>query len=511
MSNDKDDEVPTPPRARAAAYVRMSDDTQNLSIEHQLAVIYEYAAAHSFEIVRVFADPGRSGLHIKGRAALQDLLSIVVSNRADFTTLLVLDVNRWGRFQDTDESAYYEYTCRRHGVHVCYCCEPFINDGSAMSSLLKGIKRLMAAEYSRELSVKVHAAQCRLTAMGFLQGGSAPLGLRRVSMSADGSRKASLTLGERKHAVTDRVILERGPDHEVEAVRKIYHWFVVDKLGDVEITRRLNAGTLACPTGRKWTKFVVRGVLTNEKYIGNIVFNLTTSRLRTPKIKNPETLWVRKAVMVPIINPELFQQALSERAERFRARTDAEMLEMLRDLYERNGRISRALIDADAETPSTTSYLTRFRSIYTAYELAGINANEAVKGRSITWRRVRNIRNLFVTRVKELANSNGHIADEGPQCDILIIDREVVVKIVVASNQTFETRHRWRIKMCCTPPADFVIVGQLDIANEVMSCVYLLPRSNFTGDYLLIKGECLSQLDAFRHASLDAVFGAAAV
>src|SRR5471032_3472458 len=107
-----------PHRTRAAAYVRMSDDSQNFSIEHQLASIQEYATVHGFEIVRVFADPGRSGLHIKGRAALQDLLALVVSNRADFTTLLVLDVNRWGRFQDTDESAYYEYTCRRHGVHV---------------------------------------------------------------------------------------------------------------------------------------------------------------------------------------------------------------------------------------------------------------------------------------------------------------------------------------------------------------------------------------------------------
>ena len=509
MSLYKNEEVSMPHRTRAAAYVRMSDDSQNFSIEHQLASIQEYATVHGFEIVRVFADPGRSGLHIKGRAALQDLLALVVSNRADFTTLLVLDVNRWGRFQDTDESAYYEYTCRRHGVHVCYCGEPFVNDGSAMSSLLKGIKRLMAAEYSRELSTKVHAAQCRLTTMGFLQGGSALLGLRRVSISIDGSRKKPLALGERKHAVTDRVILERGPDHEIEAVRQIYHWFVVDKIGDVEITRRLNAGTIECPTGRKWTKFVVRRVLTNEKYIGNIVFNLTTSRLRTPKIRNPEALWIRKAVIEPIISPELFKQALSERAERFRSHTDAEMLAMLRDVYEKNGRISRTLIDAAPEAPNVNAYLARFRSIYTAYELAGINPCEAVKERSTCWSRVRNIRNSFITKAKELANSNGHTAEVGPQRDIIIVNRNVVVQIAVASNQTIETRNRWRIKMCCTPPADFVIVGQLDIANEFLTCVYLLPRSVFPGDRLLIKGECMSQLDAYRYDTLNSVFGAA--
>jgi hypothetical protein len=32
--------------------------------------------------------------------------------------ILVLDVSRWGRFQDIDESAYYEFLCRRAGMQV---------------------------------------------------------------------------------------------------------------------------------------------------------------------------------------------------------------------------------------------------------------------------------------------------------------------------------------------------------------------------------------------------------
>jgi DNA invertase Pin-like site-specific DNA recombinase len=41
---------------------------------------------------------------------LKCLLDDVQSGRADFNTVLVYDVSRWGRFQDADESAYYEYT-----------------------------------------------------------------------------------------------------------------------------------------------------------------------------------------------------------------------------------------------------------------------------------------------------------------------------------------------------------------------------------------------------------------
>jgi hypothetical protein len=56
-----------------------------------------------------------------------------------------------GRFQDTDEAAHYEFLCKRSGVPIHYCAEPFANDGTVPSSILKTLKRTMAAEYSREL------------------------------------------------------------------------------------------------------------------------------------------------------------------------------------------------------------------------------------------------------------------------------------------------------------------------------------------------------------------------
>jgi hypothetical protein len=71
-------------------------------------------------------------------------------------------VSRWGRFQDADESAYYEYICKRAGIAIQYCAEQFENDGSPVSTIVKGVKRAMAGEYSRELSAKVFAGQCRL-------------------------------------------------------------------------------------------------------------------------------------------------------------------------------------------------------------------------------------------------------------------------------------------------------------------------------------------------------------
>jgi len=91
---------------RAAEYVRMSTDHQKYSTENQSDAIRQYAEARGIEIVRTYADAGKSGLKIEGRDALRQLIEDVEAGTTDFTLVLVYDVSRWGRFQDADESAY---------------------------------------------------------------------------------------------------------------------------------------------------------------------------------------------------------------------------------------------------------------------------------------------------------------------------------------------------------------------------------------------------------------------
>src|SRR5919206_1347868 len=191
----------------AAQYVRMSTEHQRYSTENQADAIAQYAARQGFEVVRTYADHGKSGLRIQGRDALRQLLHDVQSGTADFRAILVYDVSRWGRFQDADESAYYQYICRRAEIEVRYCAEQFENDGSIASTIVKTVKRAMAGEYSRELSNKVFVGQCRLIELGFRQGGSAGYGLRRVLIDQQRNPKSELARGEQKSLQTDRVIL----------------------------------------------------------------------------------------------------------------------------------------------------------------------------------------------------------------------------------------------------------------------------------------------------------------
>ena len=200
---DADEEIP------AVAYVRMSTDHQKYSTENQLDVIRDYATARGLKILRVFEDSGRSGLRLDGREALQSLMAEVATGQADFKAILVYDVSRWGRFQDADEGAYHEHVCSRAGIPVHYCGEQFENDGSIGSNLLKTVKRVMAGEYSRELSVKVFAGQCRLVELGFRQGGPAGYGLRRV-LTVDDREDVDLIVAQAKqqnHQLKDIVRL----------------------------------------------------------------------------------------------------------------------------------------------------------------------------------------------------------------------------------------------------------------------------------------------------------------
>jgi DNA invertase Pin-like site-specific DNA recombinase len=193
----------------AAQYLRMSTEHQQYSLENQSTTIQGYAESHEFEVVQTYSDSAKSGVVLAHRSGLRQLLQDVVAGAARYRAILVYDVSRWGRFQDTDESAHYEFLCKSAGVPVHYCAETFANDGTLPSLIMKALKRTMAGEYSRELGVKVLAGQKHLARLGFKQGGVPGYGLRRMLVSATGTPKQELEAGERKSITTDRVILSR--------------------------------------------------------------------------------------------------------------------------------------------------------------------------------------------------------------------------------------------------------------------------------------------------------------
>ena len=324
----------------------MSTDHQKYSTENQADAIRKYASTRGIEIVRTYADDGKSGLSIDGRASLQRLIADVEAGAADFEMILVYDVSRWGRFQDADESAYYEYICRRSGIQIAYCAEQFENDGSPMSTMFKGFKRAMAGEYSRELSVKVFAGQCRLIEKGYRQGGPAGFGLRRTLIDEHGTAKAVLGRGEQKSLQTDRVILTPGPPEEIAIVGEIYRAFVHEGRSEREIAGELNARGILTDLQRPWTRGTVHQLLVNEKYVGDNVWNRRSFKLKQKRVQNVPDMWIRASgVFEGIVERDLYDAAHSIINARSFRLSDAEMLEALQTLYAQKGLLSGIIID----------------------------------------------------------------------------------------------------------------------------------------------------------------------
>jgi len=357
---------------RAAQYVRMSTDYQRYSIQNQAAAIAAYAATHNLTIVRTYADHGESGLLLKNRSGLIELLNDVSSGRADFGYILVYDVSRWGRFQDIDESAHYEFICKQGGMKVVYCAEQFDNDGTLLSSIVKNLKRVMAAEYSKELSTKVQAGKRRLASLGFWQNAYPGFALLRELVDEQKQSKGILRRGDRKYLQTDHVRLRPGSSDEVAIVRWIFHQFVVKKMNGADIARALNGRGILNRHGRPWNNRFVLRILRNENYIGNIVYNQISRRLGQNAVKNPRHMWIRaEAALEPIISRSVFLRARKMMDERRVDIPEEEMLARLRAALKKHGELSTSIIDGTAGLPTTPTYRAHFGTLRKAYSLVG--------------------------------------------------------------------------------------------------------------------------------------------
>src|ERR1700690_2904406 len=128
----------------AAQYLRVSTERQEYSLDFQSARIAHYAQENDFTVCQTYCDEAKIGLEIGRRSGLSRLIQDVVEAGQSYKAILVYDVSRWGRFQDPDEAAHYEFLCKAAGVQVHYCAKHFSNDGHPSSLILKTLKRVMA-------------------------------------------------------------------------------------------------------------------------------------------------------------------------------------------------------------------------------------------------------------------------------------------------------------------------------------------------------------------------------
>jgi DNA invertase Pin-like site-specific DNA recombinase len=443
---------------------------------------------------------------LKRRSGLLQLLHDVTSGNAAFKAILVYDVSRWGRFQDSDEAAHYEFLCRSAGIAVHYCAETFPNDGTLLSSLSKALKRTMAAEYSRELGVKVLDGQKRLARLGFKQGGVPGYGLRRMLVSADRQAKQQLAGGERKNITTDRVILVPGPSEEVQVVRDIYRMLISERRTVYAIARELNRKGVMYFGDSKWDYLAVHNVLTHPKYAGCHVFGRTSSKLCTPVVRVPRSDWtLTPAAFEPVVDQATFDEAQRILQERTVNKSDEDVLNGLRSLLAQEGRLSLAIIKNSPTVPSPSTYRKRFGSLRRAYELIGY-------GRAADFGAIDLRRRTHAMRENLIAKIQAMFADQ-----VLTVRRGrrwrsrwrlrtgVNVSVLISRPlRVWKTTIRWVIDPVRNERNFVTLLARLNVSKDAFLDFYILPnmdrRKRFSiglRDAWLNRGECLSEFSQF--------------
>lgn len=500
---------PAVPVTPAAAYVRMSRDSQEYSPINQMTLINKYASDHDMQIVKTYSDEGISGLRIENRPGLRALLTEVVGGSADFSKLLVYDVSRWGRFQDIDESGHYEFICRRAGVEVIYCAELFGSDNSLISTFGKMLKRGAAAEFSRELSVRLFRAKCHLASRGFSMGGTPPFGMKTVLVDSNGKRVYGPISGDRKVYSDFRLSLVPGPVKEVRIIREIFRRYVELGESGAQITRFLNASGTPTMKGGKWHQTGVNRILENERYAGTQVYNTKSGKMGTKQRRNPLSEWIRKPNAFPhIIDPEVFEKAQEIRRERRRRLSDEELLIMLRRLLAKRGRLTERMIIRQKNMPCVDDYVTRFGSLFNAYRMIGYYGNSKHPVSQERLRR-RHLRTELMASIRSIVESAGWSFEIGPTASWFRMGDDLICSLQLMTQRKGRKRTRWyRFHQKCIArsviSANFHILARLNPDRTVIRDCFVVPGYMYTLLPLTFGVQNPPSVNRYRVKTLDA-------
>jgi hypothetical protein len=360
----------------------------------------------------------------------------------------------------------------------------------------------MAAEFSRELGVKVHAGHCRIASLGYRVGGSLTFGLGREMVDEEQRSKGRLAKGEYKALKTDRVRLRLGPDEEIAVVKWIFQQFVVERKTDVEIARQLNRGNIANHHGRPWTYIMVHSILKNENYIGNLVYNRTSRRLGQTQVNNPDHLWIRSPdVVPPAIDQDLFERAQKIMAERYISIPEDQMLRRLRLTLGRKGKLTTRIIKNAPGLPSVACYIKHFGSLRQAYALIGYQGS-----RDCEWFDVRDHWSEVLSKLAELIAEalrtdfgiRLNLTDDGAGLarhgSSKIISFQVVRRM---ARRTPNHVALWRAHLR-KERTRLCVFLRLNEANKVVQDYVLLPSPGTAKPYLTLSDGALARHKAVR-------------
>jgi len=473
----------------AVIYCRNSADIgQENSCEIQEERCRDFAEKNGFEIVAVYADRGKSGLNAEGRPEFQALLERVKTDNS-FQYIIVLDISRWGRFQDIDLSGHYETICKQYGKEVIFVSHGIIEKDpkrKLLHQLHKDIDRFQAAEYSETLSEKTKAGAIKVAQQGYRPGGSPPYGMRRVMLDEQKKRDRVLDPGQRKGLQNGRTILEPGDQVMQAIIHEIFELFVEKDYSERQIAGHLNSKGIPSPGGVVWSPGTIRKILGDEQYAGSVVYNKTSGPLKSKPKPNPPEAWiVTPGSYESIIERELFEKARNKILERRRQFSAEEIQRVLKTVFDKYGLLTASLIRVEENTLTQQHIRKTFGSIPEAFQTFYPEVIETIKD------------SVF----KEIAQEARNVLTYN---NFLVIDEMFTVRVEPAMPMPYGYGYQWLFRQDMRVVVDITLgIPLSDEDNPEVLGYFPLPRLMARGEIFQLTDQSLSTMEMHGYTGID--------
>lgn len=236
---------------RVAAYCRVSSsqDEQLHSLAAQISHYTQVLSGDaSCQFVGIYADRGISGTQVKNRAEFLRLMEDCRAGLVD--QIITKSVSRFGR--NTVDTLLYTRELRDLGIDV-YFEKEHLHSCSAEGELMLTLMAALAESESENMSENIKWGKRRRYEKGLVES----LALANL-------------YGYRKDGNALAIVPE-----EATVIRRIYSEFL-DGLNYEQISQGLNADGIPTRRGNDvWFNRTVMNVLTNEKYMGDCLFQKT--------------------------------------------------------------------------------------------------------------------------------------------------------------------------------------------------------------------------------------------
>ena len=229
---------------KVVAYCRVSTNKEEQldSLESQQKFFAEYSSRNNFELVRIYADVGKSGTKMKNRIQLLKMLSD--ARRGCFELVLIKDVSRLAR--NTLDFLTSVRSLKALGIKVLFI--NYDQTSSDSSEFMLTMLSAIAQEESANTSKRVKFGK---------------------ALNAEHGRVPNLVYGYDK-INGDYFNLDIN-NKEAAIVTRIFTMYTEKNMGTNRIAKVLNQENIKTKRGYAWSQIAVSRILANEIYIGKIV------------------------------------------------------------------------------------------------------------------------------------------------------------------------------------------------------------------------------------------------